>query len=165
MENYTSSESSDSDSDNSNKVLDFAYMSLEPEVVDHNLDVLLESSKKPDEVEKLLLHHNNLWSFPENIVKFTGLAVLDISNNDLENLPDVFEHLHLTHLIARNNCLGDTSLPKSFTVNATLKEINLSGNRLRHFPEQVFSFVNLKYLYLGGNEICSISKNVWKLNQ
>lgn len=165
MESYdTSSDSSDSDS-NSDKVLDFSCMFLEPEVVDHNLDVLLESSKKTEQIEKLMLHHNLLRSFPENVVKFTGLCVLDVSNNGLKNLPDVFEHLRLTHLIARNNCLGNGGLPKAFSVNATLKEINLSGNRLTQFPEQVFAFVNLKYLYLGGNQICSISKNVWKLKQ
>lgn len=162
MESYTS-DSSDSDSNNSDKLLDFSYMFLEQEVLDHNLDVLLENCKKPEEVEKLFLHHNNLVYFPENVVKFTGLCVLDISNNGLKNLPDIFEHVHLTHLIARNNCLDDRSLPKSFTVNATLKEINLSGNRLTQFPQQLFSFVNLKYLYLGGNHISMIPRNIWKL--
>lgn len=164
MESYTS-DSSDSDSNSSDKVLDFSCMFLEPEVVNHNLDVLLENSKKPEEVDKLILHHNNLSSFPENIVKFTGLCALDISNNGLKDLPDVFEHLRLTHLIARNNSLDNSSLPKSFTTNGTLKEINLSGNRLTHFPEQLFSFVNLRYLYLGGNQIGCISKNIWKFNQ
>lgn len=166
MENYdTSSDGSDSDGGNSDKVLDFSCMGLDADVVDHNLDVLLESAKKPEEVEKLLLHHNTLKSFPENIVKFTGLSVLDVSNNGLRNLPDVFEQLRLTHFIARNNCLDNSCLPKAFTVNATLKEINLSGNRLTHFPEQLFAFVNLKYLYLGGNQISSISRNIWKLKQ
>lgn len=164
MESYTS-DSSDSDANNSDKVLDFSYMLLEPEVVDHNLDVLLENSTKPEEVEKLILHHNNLKTFPENIVKFVGLTVLDISNNGLKNLPDVFEHIRLTHLIVRNNCLDNSSLPKTFTANGTLKEINLSGNRLTEFPEQIFAFVNLKYLYLGGNQIGSISRNIWRLKQ
>lgn len=163
MENY-SSDSSDSDY-NSEKVLDFSFMSLEPEEIDHNLDVLLEDSKKPDDTEVLLLHHNHLRSFPENIIKFLNLRVLDISNNGLTCLPDIFEHCHLTNLIVRNNNLNDESLPKSFSLNPLLKEMNLSGNQLTTFPVQVFNFVNLKYLYLGGNNITSISKNVWKLTQ
>lgn len=162
MENYSSD---DSDSSSPDRVIDFSCMLLEPEVVDHNLDALLETSPKPEDVEQLLLHHNNLRSFPENIVKFGGLSVLDVSNNGLKNLPDVFERLRLTRLIARNNSLGDDSLPKAFTVSATLREVHLSGNLLTRFPEQLFAFVNLKYLYLGGNRIGSISKNVWRFNQ
>lgn len=138
---------------------------MEPEVVNHNLDVLLENSKKPEEVEKLILHHNTLRCFPENIFRFVGLKVLDVSNNGLKNLPDIFEHCSLTHLIARNNSLENSSLPKSFTASVTLKELNLSGNLLTHFPEQILTFINLKYLYLGGNQITSISRNIWRLSQ
>lgn len=163
MEIYTS-DSSDSDS-NPNRSLDFSYMLLEPEEVNHNIEVLIEKSNKPDDVEVLILHHNHLRVFPENIVKFTELRVLDISNNNLTSLPDILAHCQLSCLMAKNNNLKDGSLPKTFTVNATLKELNLSGNLLTVFPEQLLDLINLKYLYLGGNHITSISKNIWRLQQ
>lgn len=163
MESYTS-DSSDSDS-SSEKVLDFSFMSLEPEVVDHNLNVLLDGGNKPTVIESFILHHNRLCVVPENLIKFSNLKMLDISNNNLKSLPDIFEHCPLTHLLAKNNQLTDSSLPKSFSSSPLLKELNLSGNQLTEFPEQLIVFNNLKYLYLGGNQITSISKNIWKLTQ
>lgn len=163
MENYTS-DSSDSDS-SGDKVLDFSFMSLDPDIIDHNLNILLQDGNKPSTIENLILHHNRLCVFPENLIKFSNLKILDISSNNLTSLPDIFEHCALTHLIVKNNLLTNGSLPKSFTCSNVLKELNLSGNLLNEFPEQVFAFSSLKYLYLGGNRITSISKNVWKLTQ
>lgn len=162
MESYTS-DSSDSDS-SSEKVLDFSFLSLEPEVIDHNLIVLLEADK-PTAVESLILHHNRLCSVPENLIKFSNLKILDISSNNLKCLPDILQYCPLTHLIAKNNALTDNSLPKTFSSSSTLKELNLSGNQLTEFPEQILVFNSLKYLYLGGNQIVSISKNIWKLTK
>lgn len=163
MENYTSDSS---DSDNATKVLEFSHLSLEAEVIDHNLEVLAEDEKKPtSEIESIILRHNRLSKFPESIVKFSNLKTLDISSNGLTILPDIFEHCPLTTLIAKNNNLTNESLPKTFTISSTLRELNLSGNQLNNFPEQVFDFFNLKYLYLGGNQISSISRQVWKLTK
>lgn len=163
MENYTS-DSSDSDVNNGKKVLDFGFMMLETDIVEHNLDVFADDDKKPSlEIESIILHHNRLNTLPENLSKYSNLQVLDVSNNGLKILPDVFEYCPLTTLIAKNNSLINDSLPKSFSACPTLRELNLSGNNLMHFPEQVFDFINIKYLYLGGNRISSISRNIWKL--
>jgi Leucine-rich repeat (LRR) protein len=40
----------------------------------------------------------------------------------------------------------------------------LSGNLFEQFPEQLYDLNSLKYLYLGGNRIKTIPKNIWKLN-
>lgn len=162
MENYTS-DSSDSDT-NGNKVLDFAYLLFDSKQLEENLDELSKDHNKNEDVECIILHHNQLTTFPKNLAKFTNVQVLDISNNGLTVLPDVFEFWHLTTLIAKNNCFNNKSLPKSFTISASLRELNLSGNLFEQFPEQLFDFVNLKYLYLGGNKIRTIPKNIWKLN-
>lgn len=163
MENYTSDSS---DSDNNGKVLDFSFLMLDPETVDHNLEVFTEDDKKPTlEIETIILRNNQLTAFPESIVKFSNLKTLDISSNGLNVLPDVFEHCPLTTIIAKNNNLTNESLPKTFTISSTVREFNLSGNLLNTFPEQLLDFVNLKYLYLGGNRISSISRNVWKLSK
>lgn len=163
MENYTS-DSSDSDVNNGKKVLDFGFMMLEKEIVEHNLQVIADDEKKTAiEIESIILTHNRLDTLPENICKFSNLQLLDISNNGLNILPDIFEQCPLTTLIAKNNHFTNDSLPKSFTACPTLRELNLSGNHLMQFPEQLFDFVNLKYLYLGGNRINSVSRNIWKL--
>jgi Leucine-rich repeat (LRR) protein len=161
MDNYTSDSS---DSDSNGKVLDFAYLLLDTDKVEENLDELGKDSGKIEDVEIIILHHNQLSTLPRNIAKFSNVQVLDISNNGLRELPDVFESWQLTTLIAKNNCLKNESLPKTFTVSSTLRELNLSGNLFEQFPEQLYDLNSLKYLYLGGNRIKTIPKNIWKLN-
>lgn len=159
MENYTS-DSSDSDN-NSNKVLDLAYLLLEHDKVTEHLNNLSEESR--NEIESIILHHNSLTILPKNLKNFKNIQHLDISNNGLTHLPDVFQTCTLITLIAKNNQLNNESLPKNFTANPNLKELNLSGNFFQQFPEQFLDFSSLKYLYLGGNKITSIPKNILKL--
>ncbi|XP_060530667.1 leucine-rich repeat-containing protein 58 [Cylas formicarius] len=159
--------SDSSDGETSYRIVDLSYLLLDPDAIDHNLkDYLEKDSKKPAEnVEKLILHHNQLRVIPRNLVKFTNVQVLDVSNNGLASLPDIFRHCRLTNLVAKNNLLKNDSLPKEFSECVQLKELNLSGNRIQRFPEQIFSFPNLRFLYLGGNGMENISKDVWKLKQ
>ncbi|KAG5883133.1 hypothetical protein JTB14_030963 [Gonioctena quinquepunctata] len=160
MENYTSDSS---DSENNTKVVDYAYLLLNPNAVEERLDEYFDEKKSFLNIEKLILHHNQLSSLPNNLVKFSNTRVVDISNNGLTELPNILDYLPLTSLVAKNNSLGCNSLPKKFTNCGTLKELNLSGNQIRHFPEQILEFENLKFLYLGGNGLEKISKNIWKL--
>ncbi|KAL3266250.1 hypothetical protein HHI36_010430 [Cryptolaemus montrouzieri] len=160
MENYTSDSS---DSDNSAKIVDLAYLLLDSSTIDENLNEYFDSKKRFLEIESIILHHNQLSAFPENVFKFSNLNTLDLSNNGLHILPDVLQFCPLVSLIAKNNHLTDDSLPKSFSQKGILKELNLSGNSLRHFPEQVCHLTNLKYLYLGGNKMSNISRNIYRL--
>ncbi|KAJ8945286.1 hypothetical protein NQ318_002743 [Aromia moschata] len=161
MDNYTS-DSSDSDSDTS-KVIDLAYFLLEPAIVEDNLGTYFDDKKSFLQIEKIVLHHNQLSIFPNGILKFSNTRILDLSNNGLTGIPNVFEFCPLTTFIAKNNLLKNCALPKSFTKCTNLRELNLSGNQLTQFPEQVLDFVNLRFLYLGGNGMEQISKNIWKL--
>lgn len=162
MENYTS-DSSDSDSEG-NRLIDLAYFLLDTEAVTNNLEEYFNDKQTYLAIEKIILHHNHLPTLPENVLKFCNTRILDISNLGLSLLPDVF-CLPLTVLIAKNNALSNGSFPKNFSKCHTLKELNLSGNHLNHFPEQILDFINLKYLYLGGNGMQQISKNIWKLKK
>lgn len=165
MENYTS-DSSDSDVNNGKKLLDFGYMNLDIDTIEHNLNVFVDDENKSAfEIESITLINNQISTIPETLYKFSNLQILDVSNNGLKILPDIFEHCPLTTFIAKNNHLTNESLPKSFSACPTLRELNISGNLLMQFPEQLFEFINLKYLYLGGNCITSISRNVWKLTK
>lgn len=158
MENYTSDSS---DSDSSSKTLNLSYLMLDAEVLNEHFI----SAKCPENVDTLLLHQNRLSNIPPSIVKFTNLNSLDISNCGLTRLPDFLGDCPLSCLIAKHNNLSNDSLPKSFDNLPGLRELNLSGNRLTDFPDQVLELAELKYLYLGGNHITEISKDVWKLQR
>lgn len=158
MENYTSDSS---DSDSSAKTLDLSYLMLDSQVLnDHFLN-----AKSPEQVDTLLLNRNRLTSIPISIIRFTNLNTLSISNCGLHRLPDFLGNCPLSCLLAKNNNLTNDSLPKSFENLVSLRELNLSGNRLTEFPEQILDLAELKYLYLGGNHITEVSKDVWKLQR
>ncbi|KAG7197365.1 hypothetical protein KM043_018472 [Ampulex compressa] len=158
MESYTSDSS---DSDSSAKTLDLSYLMLDTQVLyEHFVSI-----KCPENVDTLLLHQNRLCNIPPSIVRFTNLNSLDISNCGLNRLPDFLGDCPLSCLIAKHNNLSNDSLPKTFDNLPGLRELNLSGNRLTDFPEQVLDLTALKYLYLGGNNITEITKDIWKLQR
>lgn len=182
MEVYTS-DSSDTEA-REMRTLDFSRRNLEqlllsPEEME---ELLLESGgssnplqpriRSPKDIEVLLLNHNRLTSLPSQLRVFTNIRVLDLSSNRLKQLPEAIVHLPLVTLVAKNNLLSNESLPKSFLptnpvegLPSQLRELNLSGNLLTHFPEQVIELRNLKYLYVGGNRITAISKDIWRMQR
>lgn len=65
MENYTSDSS---DGENDLKTIDLAYLLRNPESVEHYLNQYLDNdSKKYKDIEKIILHHNELHIVPRNI--------------------------------------------------------------------------------------------------
>ena len=159
MESYTSDSS---DSDSTGKTLDLSYLMLDAQVLNEHF----ECATSPEQVETLLLHQNRLTQLPESVARFANLATLDVSNCGLARLPDFVAELgQLVSLSAKNNGLSNDGLPKSFEGLPGLRELNLSGNRLTEFPEQVLDLPGLRYLYLGGNRITGIPKDVWKIQR
>lgn len=164
MECYTS-DSCDSDS-REQKTLDLSNQFLETTSVATELDGIVNEKDCADNYEICLLYGNRIESVPETVHRFRNLKILDISNNRLTSLPDVLENCPLTSLIAKHNQLTNESLPKCFSLEkSTIREINLSGNQLNFFPDQVLELSSLKYLYLGANNIVNISKDIWKLGR
>lgn len=123
-------------------------------------------NRRYGDIETVLLAHNLLRTVPLSLARFFNLHVLDISANGLTELPDFLAALPLTSLIAKNNALTDRSLPKTMlSRTGVLRELNLSGNQLTRFPDQILELRGLKYLYLGGNKIGAIPKDVWKVQR
>ncbi|KAL2712247.1 leucine-rich repeat-containing protein 58, partial [Vespula squamosa] len=144
MENYTSDSS---DSDANTRTLDLSYLMLDSYILDEHFVTV----KCPEHVDTILVHQNRINDLPPSIIRFTNLNSLDISNCGLNRLPDFLGDCPLTCLIAKHNNISNDSLPKSFENLPGLRELNLSGNRLREFPEQILDLNGLKYLYLGGS--------------
>lgn len=156
MESYTSS---DSDSESGSKTLDLSYLMLDAKVLNEHF----LCTNSPENLETMLLYQNRLSTIPYSIVRFVNLTTLDVSNCGLNELPYFLGDLSISCLIAKNNNLTNNSLPKGFENLPGLRELNLSGNRLTEFPEQVLDLMELKFLYLAGNCISEIDKDLWKL--
>lgn len=167
MDTYSSSDNSDNDLPEQ-KTLDYGRLGLSIECLEENLSHLHKISKLMD-IEIVLLNHNLLQTLPSHtLTKFNNLHVLDLSSNGLTQLPqDLMQICPLTKLILKNNLLTNSSLPKCFksAQHNGLRELNLSGNLLKHFPDAVLDLNNLKYLYLGANKITTISKDIWRLQR
>lgn len=164
MECYTS-DSGDSDS-REQKTLDLSNQLLDTQGLSTELKSIVDEKDCAHNYEIILLYSNRIQALPEPINRFSNLKILDVSNNRLNILPDVFKHCPLTSLIAKHNQLSNESLPKSFfSSKCSLRELNLSGNQLNFFPEQILELNSLKYLYLGSNNIANIPKDIWKLHR
>lgn len=110
---------------------------------------------------KLLLQHNMLLTLPFEIVKFSHLKSLDLSNNNLTHVNDFLLQLPmLQSLYLHNNHLTDDGLPKDFPALSNLRELNLSGNKLSRVPPQLYEMVGLRYLYLGSNQISEVLPDI-----
>lgn len=162
MENYTS-DSSDADL----HTIDYHSRNLTLAKVEDSFLNLFQTEAEYDDIETVILYNNQMSSPPLSLAKFNNLHVLDISNNYLTTLNvEIFLHCPLKTLIAKNNLLTNESLPKTFASKAgQIRELNLSGNQLTHFPPQVLELKSIKYLYLNGNMIQKIHKDIWKLKK
>ncbi|XP_004928289.1 leucine-rich repeat-containing protein 58 [Bombyx mori] len=163
MEYYTS-DSCDSDF-REQKTLDLSNQMIDTLSISAEMRSIVDEKDCAESYEIILLYNNRIQSLPNFLNRFCNLKILNVSNNRLTVLPDVFKNCPLTTLVAKHNQLTNESLPKSFyTAKNTLRELNLSGNQLNLFPEQIFELTHLKYLYLGSNKIVNIPKDIWKLS-
>ena len=87
----------------------------------------------------MFLYNNVLEGIPFTVTEMTNLTVLDVSNNLLRTFPATLCNLvNLTQLYLRNNEIGSDDFPKDLRGLSGLRDINLSGNRLRHLPQSLF---------------------------
>ncbi|CAF1036334.1 unnamed protein product [Adineta ricciae] len=138
------------DDDEFEDTLDYSHQNL-PE---SDSGKLLASVTNPARVKIFQLNSNLLFALSSDIEKFQSLLTLELSDNQLVQLPHEISYLtNLKNLYLKNNSLDDFSLPKEFHRLQKLEVLNLGGNRFKQFPYQLFQMGNLKELYLGSNRI------------
>jgi hypothetical protein len=94
--------------------------------------------------------------------KRTGKTVMNLSNLDLEVLPESICRLaHLRSLYANNNRL--TQLPESIGRLVRLRELSLLGNCLTHLPRCVGRLARLESLRLSHNRLTQLPKWIGQL--
>lgn len=110
-------------------------------------------TNRPDTVTVLALNQLELARIPEEVYRFQNLTELDLSRNQLTNLPArLTAHLpRLQRLSLLYNRLVDDSV--AFTPNRQLLALNLQGNQLTRVPPTVRANRALESLWLGNNSL------------
>uniref|UniRef100_A0A182IWW6 Uncharacterized protein n=1 Tax=Anopheles atroparvus TaxID=41427 RepID=A0A182IWW6_ANOAO len=132
-------------------------------------------------LQKLYLQCNLIEDLPENFfIACERLTILNVSSNKLMTLPIIFgSNCSLERLYATNNALTDrvldsliclprlrvlhlgynllTTMPETcIACWGDLEELVISGNRLRHLPENLANMANLRVLRVHSNQLQTV---------
>lgn len=107
---------------------------------------------------------DNLTEFPKQIFALAdSLEILDLSNNQLTELPDDLPCLvNLRILFLSNNQFE--SIPKVLAACPKLEMISFKSNGLKYIEEDVLP-VDTRWLILTDNEICRLPDSMGKLHR
>ncbi|MFA0413842.1 protein kinase [Vibrio renipiscarius] len=103
-----------------------------------------------------------LAEFPREIINLAdSLEVLDLSDNQLQNLPDDFSQLkQLRILFLTNNCF--TAIPTVLAQCPKLEMISFKSNKLQHIPERSLPD-QTRWLILTDNHITQLPDDMGRL--
>ncbi|XP_075991965.1 leucine-rich-repeats and calponin homology domain protein isoform X3 [Anticarsia gemmatalis] len=114
-------------------------------------------SELPDELtsyvylEKLLLSQNIIRAVPNAVGGLQSLTYLDLSSNQLTELPREVCQMPLQVLLVPDNML--TTLPKEINKMTSLAELDASNNRLTQVPMTLGDCTGLRALDLSNNQL------------
>ncbi len=108
-----------------------------------------EGMKAPLEVRHLKLKRDRLSVFPEEILQFENLEILDLSNNRLITLPSSIAQLKKLKkiILAKNNFV---EFPMVLLSLDQLEYIDLWDNFIENLPAEVKTKRNLSFLDIRG---------------
>ncbi|MCP4699184.1 MAG: hypothetical protein GY862_20375 [Gammaproteobacteria bacterium] len=111
------------------------------------------------------LSHNNLIDLPEAVTWLQNLTSLDLSWDHLSDLPEAVSRLqNLTSLDLRFNLLL-TDLPEAVTRLQNLTSLNLYTTGLSDLPETISRLQNLTSLDLAMNHLSDLPKAISRLQK
>ena len=111
-----------------------------------------EAVREPEKVVKLSLSGDKLKQFPDDVLRFPNLQILNLSDNKLKTLPDEISDLeNLQVLILTGNRLQ--ALPEGMRLLNNLTHLYLSGNNLVIMPAWIGGLAKLRYVDLTYNNL------------
>jgi Leucine-rich repeat (LRR) protein len=113
-------------------------------------------TNRPDTVTMLAFNGLELTSIPDVVYRFPKLAELDLSRNNLHELPArlTADIPTLKRLSVLFNAIPDDSV--FITRNKRLVSLNLQGNKLTRIPKSVRQNRRLESLWMGNNKLTGV---------
>ncbi|RIA93841.1 hypothetical protein C1645_690376 [Glomus cerebriforme] len=127
------------------------------------LDLPTDFIQSCHQLKELHLSQNELERVPQSVKQSQMLSTLNLSSNRLRDLDHAqLENVaELTNLQADNNLL--TSLPESFMKFQYLSILNVANNLFTEFPPVICNIISLSELDISFNNISSIPMEIGKL--
>ncbi len=127
-----------------------------------NIQKLPPDIKSLAKLAVLDLRENSLREIPSEVYYLSALEELRVSRNNLATLrPEVGQLQHLQILNAAENQLAE--LPASFAEMHDLRDVNLSRNKFSRVPPPLLQVPNMEHLHLAFNIIRVIPSTIAKL--
>jgi len=112
-----------------------------------------------ENVLKISFHGRKMGTLSPRVASFTYLATLDVSYNDLTDLPEELSSLHyLQGFYARGNKL--TVFPEQIFLLPLLARLDLSENLIREIPPEIIKMDQLVSLNLAHNGCSSLPEGI-----
>ncbi len=125
----------------------------------NHLKTIPEIINRAYQLEKLDLSYNDIDNLPNSISAFTKLKMLNLKSNSLKRVPETINKLqNLETLILRDNLLN--TIPFSIGNLKKLKLIDLHHNQMRTFLINTDSLGALTQLELGWNKFNHIPDTI-----
>lgn len=121
-----------------------------------------QKTTRPDTVKMLAFNQLDLSSIPEIVYRFPKLEEIDLSKNNLHELPARLTASipTLTKLSVLYNAIPNDSV--FFTRNKHLRSLNLQGNRLTKIPASVRQNRRLESLWMGYNKLTELGNQSFR---
>ncbi len=114
-------------------------------------------------LEEISLYGNHLEHFPEELLLFKALRILDLGNNQLRALPPTIRHLRYVQKLNLTANTLDT-LPPEIAALSELQALYVGDNAFNQLPEVLFSLHSLQILKLDGNRLQTLPEKIAQLS-
>ncbi len=105
----------------------------------------------PETTRELHINAIPLRTFDERIVSLLHLSVLSLVDSKIKEIPPSIEHMKLTSLNLRSNCLLEWPvLHHNSPLSTSLRSLDLSFNQLKWLPENFWILKHLQTILITG---------------